>query len=244
MQAETLPIHQIQVEEEERLMTYQVTLCGSDGVVVASDRCEVWEEHGSIARTVNKVRKLFIDPSRQVAWTFSGGFLSGITAQLLAKNFPANVSESSVKDAIASCGNQACTYFRIQRSQTDILVAVIAPLRKILRARISPDTVLENIESGKCVSGQTDSLVNFFPDHFYSQKMPVKELATLAAYAVRMAHDLDPKYVDGLDIAVYRDADGEFDFVDPSLYWEHALLVDEELRECLRRSAIDIPQGA
>ncbi len=244
MQATTLPIHEMQVLEEERLMTYQVTFCCNEGVVIASDRCEFWIDAVTKSRSTNKVIKLFTDPTNQVAWTFSGGFLSGITAQLLLKNFPTDISEYSLRNEIEQCGNQACADFRNQPSQTDILVAVIGPSRKILRARISPHTVIESIESGKLISGQTDSLVNFFPEHFFTEEMPLRELASLAAYCVRMAHDLDPKYVDGLDIAIYRDEEKRFEFVDRNYYWEHAMDLDKAIRECLDSHAVEIPPSS
>jgi hypothetical protein len=45
-------------------------------------------------------------------------------------------------------------------------------------------------------------------ERFFFPNMCVDELATLAAYAVRQAHELNPMNVDGLDVAIYRDSTG------------------------------------
>jgi hypothetical protein len=127
MQVETLPISQVSAEEEERLMTYQVTMCGNDGVVVASDRCEVWtDQDGRKIKTTNKVKKLFIDSMGEVAWTFSGGYLSSVTAHYLKNAIEkqgAGKNEEDVKKAIQDCAERACRSFPItNRIPTDVLV--------------------------------------------------------------------------------------------------------------------------
>jgi len=224
-------------------MTYQVTLCGRDGVVVASDRCEVWTEQGGRkSKTGNKVRKVFLDSTRQLAWTFSGGHLSGLTAHYLEKAIKklSVKNENAIRKAIQDCAERACSTFPLQKSFTDVLVLSIASERKILRACIAPEVAFD-LMSDRFVSGQIDSLASFFPEHFYSKQMSVNELASLAAYSVRMAHELDPKYVDGLDIAIYRDEEKSFAFVDRNYYWEHAIDLDKAIRECLQSMAVRIP---
>jgi hypothetical protein len=66
--------------------------------------------------------------------------------------------------------------------------------------------------------------------------MYVEQLAKIAAYCVRMAHEENSKYVDGLDIAIYRDSEKCFKFADRDFYWQEALKFDDALLQFLRSS--------
>jgi 20S proteasome alpha/beta subunit len=64
--------------------------------------------------------------------------------------------------------------------------------------------------------------------------MFVDQLAVLAAYCVRQAHEQDTKYVDGLDIAIYRDSTRQFEEVkDRSIYWNAAARLDADLKSLI-----------
>ena len=241
METTTLP--QVKQAKGERRMTYQVTLCGSDGVVVASDRCEAWqEETGGISR--NRVNKLLLDKRSQIAWTFSGGHFSGITARYLRdalEQSPTN-DEAAILEMLKESGNKAFRNFASppKARVTDIVVLVFGNSQRIVRAHPSTETLLEDLED-KCVSGETDSLVNYFPEHFYSRNMCVRELASLAGYAVRMAHELDPKYVYGLDLAIYQNSTGSFQFADRDTCWHGAAKLDDALRNFIKAQALSMP---
>ncbi len=235
----------LDIERQTQLMTYQVTLCGADGVVVASDRCQLWQEQSRNSRewTKSKVKKLFIDDTKKIAWTFSGGYFSDVTAHYL-RDFLAEhpgYDEPRVESAIRTCGNRACEAFVIKANATDILVLIFAESRRILRAQISREgTIVQQVENKQWVSGATDSFVNFFPNHFCDAgDMSVDQLAQIAAYCVRMAHEDDSKYVDGLDIAIYRDSERRFEFGDRVFYWDQAAKFDGALRQFLRDRAGD-----
>jgi 20S proteasome alpha/beta subunit len=224
-------------ERQTQLMTYQVTLCGRDGVVVASDRCQVWHERLLRPQewSKNKVKKLFVDAKGKIAWTFSGGYFSDVTAHYL-RDFldeQSDYDERAVENAIKTCGNRACDAFSTtaRANVTDILVLVFAESRRIVRAHIArAGTMIETLEN-QCVSGATDSFVNFFPNRFCGNgDMSVDQLAPLAAYCVRAAHEQDTKYIDGLDIAVYRDSKGRFEFEDRGVFWEEASKLDADLK--------------
>lgn len=244
MQAETIPICEIS-EEEELIMTYQVTLCGSDGIVVASDRCELWQEQqGSRSRTGSKMKKIYLSPDGQVAWTFSGGSLSNIAAVYLRDrlNEGTILTVENVQEELRHCGDDATKNFpRVNPVVTDVIVLVMAN-KRIFRASISTHTAVVEIESKRFISGFSESLAGFIPERFFNEQMGVKELAVLGSYAVRMAHILD-RGIDGLDIAIYQESAKRFDFVNASAYWDHALFVDEVLKNCLKNSAIDIPNA-
>jgi 20S proteasome alpha/beta subunit len=230
------------IERQADLMTYQVTLCGRDGVVVASDRCQVWQEtmSQSTCWTKSKVRKIFTDAAGKMAWTFSGGHFSDVTARYL-RDFLADkpdYDEQKIESAIRDCGSRACEAFHtlVKANLTDILVLVSGVSGQILRAQISRmGTTVERLENKQCVSGITDSFVNFFPNHFCDAgDMSVDQLAQIAAYCVCMAHREDSRYVDGLDLAIYRNSEKCFKFVDGDFYWQEALKLDDALRQFLK----------
>jgi len=186
------------------------------------------------------VKKLFVDNTGKVAWTFSGGWFSDVTAHYLRDCLDENPArdELSIESAIKKSGNRATEAFHtlLRPYSTDILVLVFGSSRQMLRAQISREgTVVTQLETKQCVSGATDSLVNFFPNHFCSAgDMSVDQLAPIAAYCVRMAHEEDSKYVDGLDIAIFRDLTGRFEFADRDLYWDEAGKLDDALRQFVR----------
>jgi hypothetical protein len=229
-------------ERQTQLVTYQVTLCGKDGIVVASDRCQVWQEKQSRPQewTKCKVKKLFTDRAGRIAWTFSGGYFSDVTAHYLRDFLTENENcdEQAIESAIKSCGNRACEAFSTEykANVADILVLVFGATQRILRAHISrAGTIVETLETKQCVSGMTDSFVNFFPNHFCdSGDMSVDQLAPIAAYCVRMAHEENSKYVDGLDIAIYRNSTKHFEFGNRDLYWEKAAKLDREILRAIK----------
>jgi hypothetical protein len=149
-------------------------------------------------------------------------------------------NEQNIESAIRDCGNRACEAFHTlaKANLTDILVLVSGANRQLLRAQISRmGTTVEHLEDKQCVSGITDSFVNFFPNHFCATgDMYVEQLAKIAAYCVRMAHEENSKYVDGLDIAIYRDSEKCFKFADRDFYWQEALKFDDALLQFLRSS--------
>jgi hypothetical protein len=65
--------------------------------------------------------------------------------------------------------------------------------------------------------------------------MPVAELAVLASYTVLMAAELDPLLIGGLDLAIYRDSSGIFEFADSGSYRVKAEKLDEEIRNAFRQ---------
>jgi len=49
-----------------------------------------------------------------------------------------------------------------------------------------------------------------------------------------MAHEIDPLLVDGLDMVIYRNSAGEFEFADYEDYWEQAGKLDAMIREIFK----------
>ena len=90
---------------------------------------------------------------------------------------------------------------------------------------------------GKCVSGMEFNLASFLPSRLTLSNMSVDVLAYLAAYSIRAAHDLDSAFVDGLDIAVYRDAVRRFEFLETKCLWDDAENFDGEIVNVLELRA-------
>ncbi|MGA7626045.1 MAG: hypothetical protein WCA91_20970 [Candidatus Acidiferrales bacterium] len=213
MQYAAESIHFATAEGEDAPMTYQVTMFGTDGIVMASDRCESWmEQGGRLSKTTNLVRKIFL--SEKIAWTFSGGNLSAIAASYLRGEITGAEDASALKRQMIACGDRASANFPHPPTSADVLVAVHADYPHIIRAKISKGTTYMEVEGGKFVSGDSDNLASFFPEHYFSRDKPVSELVVLAAYAVFMAHRCNPRHIEDLDIAVWRKGDSEFKFLD------------------------------
>ena len=72
-------------------------------------------------------------------------------------------------------------------------------------------------------------------------KRRVRELAHLAAYSIRAAHDLDSAFVDGLDIAVYQEATGKFNFLKSEMLWVAAQDFDAAILDLFGTMATPLP---
>ena len=68
-------------------------------------------------------------------------------------------------------------------------------------------------------------------------KLKVDVLIRLAAYSVRCAHDIHSGDVDGLQIAVCRDKEGQFQFIPPEPYWDYAPVLDSQILAFLSDSS-------
>ncbi len=99
----------------------------------------------------------------------------------------------------------------------------------------------QEIFDGKCISGNYYNLAAFLPSRFHATVESVDTLARLAAYSIRVAQEIDPQYVDGLDVAVYRDSEGRFEFENADNYWNLCEEIEREMRECFRRA---VPQSS
>ncbi len=224
-------------------MTYQIVMCGKEGLVVASDKREL-RESGGIDQvghgfSANMLSKIYINSAHSLAWAFAGGEISRIAAAYLDdafNNASSDLSIEEVKQTIVQCGNSAWKDYA-RGPQQAVVTLVIGPTRTILRATITPTTVVDELSGTHPVfAGQAHSQASLLPTRFYSRDMTIPELAFLAGCTIRMAHEADPQIIDGLDIAAYRDATKSFELLDPTLYWDRAKEIDAVVMECIRRN--------
>jgi hypothetical protein len=60
-------------QQRKRVVTYQLALTGSDGIVLASDQCERLVSSSEQSGINNLVRKIWIGQTNRFAWAYSGG---------------------------------------------------------------------------------------------------------------------------------------------------------------------------
>jgi len=233
-------------EAEERIVTYQLAMIGRDGMILASDRCENLGSATDKSFTKNMIRKLSID--RGLAWTYSGGDVAPIFSSRFGDEIEkiGDRSLQAVMDAIANSSDRTQREYQptAKGPWSACLTVVRGESKTILRNKLSLRT--EEMLGGWCVSGQEFNLATYMPRRFYSKDMSVSELIYIAAYSVRAAHDLDNAVVDGLDIAVYTDAEAIFRIL-PDMeierLWNEAASADREILGILKSRALSLPSS-
>lgn len=214
-------------------MTYQVTMCGVDGMVMASDQREYLAPESPAQGegvVTNSVRKITIDPTGRSAWAFAGGRPSLLAAGCLEREFENGVADAELERILKTCGDQGWEAGAIGAHISTIVLAD-GKSKNMLRATLAHrSTRVEQMAGGRCFTGQNFSKASFFPMRFYSPQMSVTQLARLAAFTVLMAGEMDSLCVGGLDIAIYRDSVGKFEFADSRDYSQQAPKLESDIR--------------
>jgi hypothetical protein len=176
------------------------------------------------------VCKIRLDQSGRFAWAFAGAKPSLFEASLLERRFENGVLDNEIERALRDCGDEGWERGAAGPNDSSVIL-VDGKTRRMLRATLaSKSSMVLQIEEGRCFTGQHYSKASFFPLRYYSPDMSVDQLAELAAYAVVMAGKMDSLIVAGLDIAIYRDSVGRFEFADTQVYSQRAMKVDGEIR--------------
>ena len=231
-----------------RRVTYQLTMCGCDGMLVASDRREISMYQTATVATTNDVVKVRISPDGKFAWAYSGNEIAPIYAKRVMKAFENTgaVSDEDVKKILVDAGLPAIQEWHESASGSlppmdAVIVTASGATKKIFRSVAKPTTVPGEIMGGLCITGQTANWAAFLPKRFYLQSMSIDELFWLAASSIRMAHDFDSLGVDRLDVAIYRDSSGHFELINGDSYWDEAGKLsqkfDNSIRQTLREHA-------
>lgn len=218
---------------KERRMTYQITMRGRDGMVMASDQRELLlpkpaEGEGSVP---NMVRKIRFDSTRRFAWAFAGGKASLLAAGYLERKFETSIADADLERTLRDCGDLG---WENGGPSDSTVVLADAKNKTIFRATLAHEgTVVLQMEDGRCFTGQSYSKASFLPVRFYSQEMSVDNLAILASYTVLMAAEGDPVMIGGLDVAIYRDSTGKFEFADSASCRAEAQKLDIGIRKAI-----------
>jgi hypothetical protein len=224
------------VNERDRRVTYQLAMCGRDGIVVASDLCErlvsASGDYG-VPQLVNKIR---VNNTGQFAWMHSGGQISAIQARLFAHALSEVNEEISEDEALRKLQN--CAMPAIEQWRTTVakgaegynrIILACGKSRRIYRETCSGVEEPMEVLGGFCVSGQEFNAAVFLPRRLYNCKLNVDVLIRLAAYSVRCAHDIHSGDVDGLQIAVYRDSSKRFEMEATDALWKYADILDRHI---------------
>ncbi len=228
-------------DQERKRMTYQLALAGRDGIVLASDRCERHVSNTDHAAK-NMVGKIFIDHTSKYAWACSGSEAAPFFADYVLKGIKALGETFSEDDALRAFEESSLAFVE-EYAQKHArgpwgcsLLFICGPTKRIFKRKHIPPR--QEVYEGRCVAGAESNLAAFLPSRFYSSTMSVDELAWLAAYSVRAAHDLDNGMIDGLDIAVYRDSTRKFQFANSASYWDGVQTFDPEIVKLLKKNPI------
>lgn len=221
----------------ERPVTYQITMCGSDGVVMASDRREILKANTASVPTLNNVNKIRILADGNYALAYSGNRLAQAFTKHVVRAFQARVpsSDQDARTILEQCSAPAIQEWREYQAAGQegeaIVVMASGSTKRIFRCSVVPTAEAETMEGGICITGQTGNWAAFLPHRYYRhfRSSSVNEVACLAACSILMASQFDPLAVDGLDIAIYRDAERRFRFMDSGNYLEGAFRVAEQI---------------
>jgi hypothetical protein len=223
-------------------MTYQVIFCGTDGVLIASDKLEaIYRDDGTLApgNPTNKIRI-----SAEFAWTYSGGDLAKVYAEHLSRNI-GGLAGATEEELLESFERFRQPVLEKWRETTE---GRSGPANKILFVQGSTQNIfrIDALTFGSTdklpkrgIGGQISNTASFLVHRIYSPSMSVKALVPLAAYAIRTASLFDSSAVAGLDIAVYRNSEPEagFRFLDAEPYMNCVETIEDEMRELFARLA-------
>jgi hypothetical protein len=218
-------------------MTYQIIMQGHDGMVIASDQRELKipgpdEGQGAVN---NMVTKILTDPTGQFAWCFAGAKPSLLAASFLQREFENGTQGRDISRVLRDCGDRGWDAGASGPSDSSV-VLVDGRTKSILRATLAyQSTIVLPVNEGLCFSGQHYSKASFVPSRFYSKTMSVEQLTRLAAYAILVAGEIDPLLIGGLDIAVYRDSNGRFEFLSSDSCTAEMKRLDAEILSVFKR---------
>jgi len=224
-------------------MTYQMILRGAAGMVIASDQCERVPQDGAsqLPRFCNLINKIKVSPDGKYAWAFAGGnrakFLSEAVLDRVAHQ-PV-WSDAEMERTFNEVEGVAEDRWKGTRQGPDLLsgdsvILACGPSKKIFRRRFASPKWSRDEANQHCIAGLEWNQASFMIDNFYRPVAGVDELASLASYTIRRAHDLDTNSIDGLDVYVYRDSKGQFERADADLLWRRAGEIHESMRQFFR----------
>jgi len=208
-------------DPEEVQVTFQLTMVGSDGILLASDT-QVTEIGTNSYRETHSTYKIEIHEQEEVTYCCSGGDLAltaaeGILSNLRARQADKVLTDAGLKELLRESGNEALEATPIiigwgcQHNTGTVLLVI--PIGNVLtswvlyvqhdnnpeRRRCSVERVLTHARSGDTANSAIFFVQKYFPGH---PKLPLRRLLPLAAHAVLMAGKLNPAGVSGLDIVL------------------------------------------
>ena len=225
-------------EYKGRRVTYQVAFRGKDGIVLASDRKELREKgpgDEGTGPTTHLIKKLSIDPSGRFAWAYAGGETSPVAAKFIGLQLKSmtDFTDKSIDQMLEASGTESWIAARGPNQST--ILFIDGATKKIRRVKLYPDnkTVIDIIEDGRCVNGQTYNLASFWSQAGYSKRLGLNRLVPLSAYMLFIANKMSPECIEGADIAVFRYAVRKFEFLSSGAIRKAASEMDKDIRKLI-----------
>jgi hypothetical protein len=228
-------------------VTYQLTLRARDGIVLASDQREFTLAQDLETGIENNFPKITM--SGCFAWAHWGGPKGPTCSAIIASAIRDLVSTDDeqmrrfltrcIEQTLKSCEENGTGAGNKQSSH---VVFACGNTKRVYKITIQNPPLIEEFGPSKpCITGLSANQASFIVNHLYSEEMSVDQLSVLAAYSILEAGALEPKYVGGLDVAVYRDVTegiGKWELLPLQKMKEAASALDDRIRAVFR-SGID-----
>jgi len=192
------------VSDEDTLVTMQVGLVGTDGIVLASDlKTRFFDEYENFGLT----SKILIDRARGLALAYAGYEISREVAKRI-------LTDQGIFDLENSCHRQA-----IERIASEVyrepFPDLVPPDRRDSEILIVSSRTpfhfnsLEMRNENRCwltkrydkaVSGHRPNTATFFLERYYDRTASIGELKLLAAHVILTASRLNPRGIEGMEI--------------------------------------------
>lgn len=181
--------------EAEQVVTFQIAMTGSDGLVIASDRLGRYGAGATIPQMFSQ-KKYFISPGRSLVCFAAGGPTASNLAREISvqcDDLGSNEAESHsalYRVAASTPGSdRPSSDDEVIVAQTNALDAVWLVLRR--PGTVPFPTVLR--QSSVCTGNKTSAL--FLPRHLWRPERSVTELKKLALLTLSYASKEEPSFV-------------------------------------------------
>jgi hypothetical protein len=174
--------------------------------------------------------------SGRFAWAYAGSKVSPVAAAYVQRRTDAqeNLSDLEIDQILVESGDES--WVAADGPQGESTIMFIDGSTKIIRrAKLFPRgmTTVERIGDGRCIGGMNYSVAGLLAQIWYSESLNVDRLASLAACMLSLAERIDPLCVAGMDIAIYRNELGKFEFLQTNEAQKMAADLEASIRKLI-----------
>lgn len=189
-------------------MTFQVGLCGTDGIILASDTKVVTQGGARAGWTSNKI---FPCPEKGLAYACAGERTALLAGQIFSEKCKSRDLEcDDLDEVLRSAGREAWRKeygeAQIPRSQLQVSTLIVAWTNEN-ESRLWRLDILDVPEcyrvKDKVVAGDSENPAVFIVERYY-RPSPILKLKLLAAFSILSAARLNPAAISGLEIMLCR----------------------------------------
>ena len=200
-----------ETEHKIKRMTLLVGLVGSDGIVLAADKCliapaqletDIDERMGG--------RKIEYLDKHKVAYAYAGDKRALELADGLAARLDNGFDYGNIRRSLELVAKDVMSAVPAgyERLATRSLFVVFhgMPEIQLWNLRVTSNSPSASRVDGIAVAGASGNSARFF-EHYYRYGLPIEKLKPLAATIILAGHEIDPHIIEGLDLAIF-DKDG------------------------------------